>query len=66
MAGIQSPAPNTRVQRTRSSASALRSPLTPHPLGGTMRNGLARPGTEKLRYRRVCEPTIITLGVAYA
>jgi hypothetical protein len=27
-------APNTRVQRTRSSPSALRSPLTRHPLGG--------------------------------
>ena len=26
--------PNTRVQRTRSSPSALRSPLTRHPLGG--------------------------------
>ncbi len=25
--------PNTRVQRTRSSPSALRSPLTRHPLG---------------------------------
>jgi hypothetical protein len=28
------PAPNTRVQRTRSSPSALRSPLTRRPLGG--------------------------------
>jgi hypothetical protein len=27
-------APNTRVQRTRSSPSAPRSPLTRHPLGG--------------------------------
>ena len=26
--------PNTRVQRTRSSPSALREPLTRHPLGG--------------------------------
>jgi hypothetical protein len=26
--------PNTRVQRTRPSPSALRSPLTRHPLGG--------------------------------
>jgi hypothetical protein len=29
-------APNTRVQRTRSSPSALRSPLTRHPLGGAV------------------------------
>jgi len=28
------PAPNTRVQRTRSSASRHRAPLTRHPLGG--------------------------------
>jgi hypothetical protein len=28
--------PNTRVQRTRSSPSALRSPLTRHPLGSTL------------------------------
>jgi hypothetical protein len=31
--------PNTRVQRTRSSPSALRSPLTRYPLGPEMRSG---------------------------
>ena len=31
--GCEAP-PNTRVQRTRSSPSALREPLTRHPLGG--------------------------------
>jgi len=30
---IPPPPPNTRVQRTRSSPSALRSPLTRYPLG---------------------------------
>ena len=33
--------PNTRVQRTRSSPSALRSPLTRRPLGGTKEQHLA-------------------------
>ena len=32
------PSPNTRVQRTRSSPSALRSPLTRHPLGDATRD----------------------------
>ena len=34
MLGEKQAAPNTRVQRTRSSPSALRSPLTRCPLGG--------------------------------
>jgi hypothetical protein len=35
MSGLSSKAlPNKRVQRTRSSASPLRSPLTRRPLGG--------------------------------
>src|SRR5262245_30556500 len=33
------PAPNMRVQRTRSSASPPHSPLTRYPLGGLARNG---------------------------
>jgi len=33
LVNVQGPSPNTRVQRTRSSPSALRSPLTRHPLG---------------------------------
>ena len=33
--------PNTRVQRTRSSPSALREPLTRHPLGGIGHRSLA-------------------------
>ena len=42
--------PNTRVQRTRSSASPPHSPLTRHPLGGFKRQRLS--GNECYRGRR--------------
>jgi hypothetical protein len=41
VAGSVTRLPNTRVQRTRSSPSALRSPLTRRPLGGNRRQSLS-------------------------
>jgi hypothetical protein len=53
-----------RVQRTRSSPSAPRSPLTRCPLGGTKAAVARRDPAWRLR---CCEePAVITLGEAYA
>jgi hypothetical protein len=49
-------APNMRVRRTRSSPSALRSPLTRHPLGGTI--AAVRP-----RDRSPARSSIVAVGL---
>src|SRR5215469_13094555 len=50
-------APNMRVQRTRSSPSALRSPLTRHPLG---------PRTDSLAWRMIMMKSFAWLFLALA
>ena len=55
-----------RVQRTRSSPSALRAPLTRHPLGGTEAVVARRDPARGLAVSRCCERAVIALGVAYA
>jgi hypothetical protein len=52
--------PNTRVQRTRSSASPLRSPLTRCPLGAFGGNGRGRrAGWKASRFTRPKAPVVV-------